>query len=70
MEKIIQELRKRKVVILIFMVGLFFGMVCGFFIAPVKKGMTIGSYNGNRTEKKEEQDTFSEDLAMEMGELR
>ena len=46
-----------------------FGMLLGIFIAPVKNGVTIGSYNGN-FDKKHEEDEFNEDLAMEMGELR
>ena len=59
------------IIILILLVGLFFGMLVGIFMAPVKNGVTIGSYNGNNSEKKkEEQDEFNKDLAMEMGELR
>ncbi len=69
MKRFIYALYKRREKILILLVGLFFGMLLGIFIAPVKNGVTIGSYNGNMQRKKEE-DEFNEDLAMEMGELR
>ena len=69
MKRIIYALYKRREKILILLVGLFFGMLVGIFIAPVKNGVTIGSYNGN-TERKKDEDEFHEDLAMEMGELR
>lgn len=48
------------------------GLIIGFFLAPIKKGMTIGCNNGNNYIKKDsdESDEFTEDLAMEMSELR
>lgn len=69
MKRLVYALYKRREKILILLVGLFFGMLVGIFIAPVKNGVTIGSYNGN-TERKKDEDEFHEDLAMEMGELR
>ena len=68
MKRVIYALYKRREKILILLVGLFFGMLLGIFIAPVKNGVTIGSYNGNTSGKDDEE--FHEDLAMEMGELR
>ena len=69
LKRIVYALYRRREKILILLVGLFFGMLLGIFIAPVKNGVTIGSYNGN-FDKKHEEDEFNEDLAMEMGELR
>ncbi|MCR5508998.1 MAG: hypothetical protein K6F34_09955 [Lachnospiraceae bacterium] len=69
MKHFIYALYRRREKILILLVGLFFGMLLGIFIAPVKNGVTIGSYNGN-TDRKHDEDEFNEDLAMEMGELR
>ncbi|MCR5356530.1 MAG: hypothetical protein K6E63_03915 [Lachnospiraceae bacterium] len=68
-KRIVYALYKRREKILILLVGLFFGMLLGIFIAPVKNGVTIGSYNGNFDKKRDEEE-FNEDLAMEMGELR
>ena len=71
MKRIVYAMYRRREKILILLVGLFFGMLVGIFMAPVKNGVTIGSYTGNNSEKKkEEQDEFNKDLAMEMGELR
>ena len=73
MRRFVYALYRRREKILILLVGLFFGMLVGIFLAPVKNGVTIGSYNGNNNEKKkkeEEEDEFNKDLAMEMGELR
>ncbi len=70
MNRIIYALYKRREKILILLVGLFFGIIVGIFMAPVKNGVTIGSYNGNNSSKKEDEEEFHEDLAMEMGELR
>lgn len=67
--RVVYALYRRREKILILLVGLFFGMLVGIFLAPVKNGVTIGSYNGN-TDRKKEEDEFHEDLAMEMGELR
>ena len=69
MKTIISKLRKRKIYILVFLVGLFGGALVGFLFAPIKKGLNIGCNNGN-VYGKDEQDDFHEDLAMEMGELR
>lgn len=50
---------------------LLIGLLAGFFLAPIKKGLIIGSHNGNRYISKEESDKdFHEDLEMEMNELR
>ena len=68
-KRVVYALYRRREKILILLVGLFFGMIVGIFLAPVKNGVTIGSYNGNLEGRKEE-DEFHEDLAMEMGELR
>ena len=69
-KRLIYILYRRKEKILILLVGLFFGIIVGIFLAPVKNGVSICSYNGNGSGKKEEDDEFSKDLAMEMGELR
>ncbi len=71
MKRFIYALYKRREKILILLVGVFFGIVVGILLAPVKNGVTIGSYNGNNNSKnRDEEDEFHEDLAMEMGELR
>ncbi len=70
MKKLGYELYKRRDKILILLVGFFFGTVVGIFLAPVKHGITIGSYNGNNSSRKDAEEEFHEDLAMEMGELR
>ncbi len=72
MKTIIAKLRRKKIYVLVFLVGLFGGATIGFFLAPIKNGLNIGCNNGNvygDAEKKEQND-FHEDLAMEMGELR
>lgn len=48
---------------------LLFGTLCGFLLAPVKKGLKIGCNNGNYYGSKEEEE-FRNDLEMEMNELR
>ncbi len=70
LKRLIYILYRRKEKILILLVGLFFGIIVGIFLAPAKNGVTIGSYNGNNSKTKEEDDEFNKDLAMEMGELR
>ncbi len=70
MKKFLYELYKRREKILIGAAGFFFGIVVGIFLAPAKNGITIGSYNGNNSAKKDAEEEFHEDLAMEMGELR
>lgn len=69
MKNFIYALYRRREKILILLVGLFFGIIVGIFLAPVKNGVTIGSYNGNNS-RKDDDEEFHEDLAMEMGELR
>ena len=49
---------------------LLIGLVTGFLIAPIKKGMTIGCNNGNRYDPADADQEFHEDLEMEMNELR
>ena len=47
------------------------GLLAGFFLAPIKKGMTIGCNNGNNYISKDDADKdFHDDLEMEMNELR
>ena len=71
MKRLIYALYRRKEKILILLVGLFFGIIVGIFLAPAKNGVTIGSYNGNTSSRKDDdEEEFHEDLAMEMGELR
>ncbi|MCR5602858.1 MAG: hypothetical protein K6G27_04045 [Lachnospiraceae bacterium] len=73
MKRIVYALYRRREKILILLVGLFFGMIVGIFLAPAKNGVTIGSYNGNNNDnrkREEEEEEFNQDLAMEMGELR
>ena len=48
---------------------LLLGLISGFFLAPIKKGMTIGCNNGNNYFPKDEDQDFHEDLEMEMNEL-
>ena len=45
------------------------GLLMGFFLAPIKKGMSIGCNNGNTYGSKEDRE-FHEDLELEMNELR
>ena len=50
---------------------LLIGLVTGFFIAPIKKGMTIGCNNGNNYLSGDDAEKeLHEDLEMEMNELR
>lgn len=51
-------------------IGFLGGLVMGFLLAPIKKGMTIGCNNGNYYGPKEELEEMREDLEMEMSELR
>ncbi len=61
-----------KDVIIFSLFALLVGLVAGFFLAPIKKGLKIGCNNGNRyisgTEEAEKE--FQNDLEMEMNELR
>ena len=44
--KVIEKIRNENVsVVLLSLCCFFAGMVCGFLVAPVKKGITIGSNN-------------------------
>lgn len=73
MKRVVYALYRRREKILILLVGFFFGVIVGIFLAPAKNGVTIGSYNGNNNDnrkKEEEEEEFKKDLAMEMGELR
>ncbi len=46
------------------------GLLMGFFLAPIKKGLKIGCNNGNYYGSKEDEEEFQNDLEMEMNELR
>ncbi len=58
LKKLIHELYIRREKILILLVGFFFGTVIGIFLAPVKNGIIIGSYNGNNSAGKESEEEF------------
>ena len=60
-----------KDVVIFSLFALLMGLLAGFFLAPIKKGMTIGCNNGNNYISKDDADKdFPEDLEMEMNELR
>ena len=60
-----------KDVIIFSLFALLVGVVAGFFLAPIKKGVNIGCNNGNNYLSKDEaEQDFHEDLEMEMNELR
>ena len=60
-----------KDVVIFSLLSLLMGLVAGFFLAPIKKGMNIGCNNGNSyITKEEEEREFQNDLEMEMNELR
>lgn len=60
-----------KDVIIFSLVAFLGGLLAGFFLAPVKKGLNIGCNNGsNFLTKEEAEKAFHEDLEMEMNELR
>ncbi len=60
-----------KDVIIFSLFALLAGLVAGFFLAPIKKGMNIGCNNGNNYISREEADKeLADDLEMEMNELR
>ena len=46
------------------------GLVAGFFLAPIKKGMSIGCNNGNNYITGDSDKELHEDLEMELNELR
>lgn len=60
-----------KDVVIFSLFSLLVGMLAGFFLAPIKRGMTIGCNNGNSYISKSEADKdFADDLEMEMNELK
>ncbi|MCR5109176.1 MAG: hypothetical protein K6B28_13560 [Lachnospiraceae bacterium] len=59
-----------KDIIIFSLFSLLAGLVAGFFLAPIKKGMTIGCNNGNKYITRDEDKDFHDDLEMEMNELR
>ncbi len=60
-----------KDVVIFSLLSLLVGLLTGFFLAPIKKGMTIGCNNGNNYISKSEADKdFADDLEMEMNELK
>ena len=55
-----------KDVVIFSLFSLLLGLTAGFFLSPVKRGMIIGSNNGNRYISKDEADKdFHEDLEMD-----
>ncbi len=59
-----------KDVVIFSLFSLLLGLLAGFFLAPIKKGMNIGCNNGNNyIRRDEEEEAFHEDLEMEMNEL-
>lgn len=59
-----------KDVIIFSLFSLLLGLVAGFFLAPIKKGMSIGCNNGNSYLSPEAEKELQQDLEMEMNELR
>ena len=60
-----------KDVIIFSLFALLVGVITGFILAPIKKGMSIGCNNGNNYLTKEEAEKeFHDDLEMELNELR
>ena len=57
-----------KDVVIFSLASLLVGLVAGFFLAPIKKGMSIGCNNGNNYISKDDEE-FKEDLELEMNEL-
>lgn len=58
-----------KDVVIFSLFALMAGLLAGFFIAPIKKGMNIGCNNGNNYFPNQEDKEFHDDLEMEMQEL-
>ena len=58
-----------KDIVIFSLASLLLGLLAGFFLAPIKKGMAIGCNNGNTYGSKEDRE-FHEDLELEMNELR
>ena len=59
-----------KDVIIFSLFSLLMGLLAGFFLAPIKKGMNIGCNNGNSYITGDDDKDFHDDLEMEMNELR
>ncbi len=72
MEKWKNHIFGLKDVVIFSLFFLLMGLLAGFFLAPIKKGLKIGCNNGNYygTKKEEEEQEFQNDLEMEMNELR
>ena len=59
-----------KDVVIFSLFSLLMGLLAGFFLAPIKKGMNIGCNNGNNYISRDEAERdLQEDLEMEMNEL-
>ncbi len=59
-----------KDVVIFSLFSLLVGLLAGFFLAPIKKGLTIGCNNGNNYISKDEAEKdLQEDLELEMNEL-
>jgi hypothetical protein len=52
---------KKSELILSTLCGLFFGIIIGFLIAPIKKGIEIGNNSGNTTNFDYEEEEQSEE---------
>ena len=64
-----------KDVVIFSLFSLLMGLLAGFFLAPIKKGMNIGCNNGNDLVPElsrggDDDKDFHDDLEMEMNELR
>ncbi len=59
-----------KDVVIFSLAALLVGVLAGFFLAPIKKGMKIGCNNGNNYFTKDDEKEFHDDLEMELNELR
>ena len=57
-----------KDVVIFSLASLLLGLLVGFLLAPIKKGMLIGCNNGNTYGSKEDEE-FRDDLELEMSEL-
>ncbi len=60
-----------KDVVIFSLFSLLLGVLAGFFLAPIKKGMNIACNNGNNYLSGDDAEKeFHDDLEMEMNELR
>ena len=57
-----------KDIVIFSLASLLLGLLAGFFLAPIKKGMSIGCNNGNTYGSKEDEE-LRNDLELEMNEL-